>query len=361
MEDNKTSNPDIIDLRIMSRKIWASRKLFCKVLSIVFVLSCIFIFSIPRYYSSDAKLAPEIDASSAMGGLNSIASSFGINLNSMQATDAIYPLLYPDLMEDNGFVTSLFPIRVKTADGEIDTDYYTYLKSHQKKPWWGYATSWISNSIKSLFPKKEENIPVGKDGKKNPYWLSEADNGKAEIIRGNINIQINEKNGVVTITTKAQDPLVAKILADSVQVHIQDFIIDYRTSKARVDVEHYEELVKKARLEYEQLSAEYARYSEANSRIVLTSHQTKMENMQKEMQLKYTTYTTLVGQLEYARAKLQERTPAFSVLKGASVAVRPAGPKRVLFVLLMLILATMVTGVVILRKDLSKIIQIRRG
>lgn len=342
---------DAIDVRILVRKIWSRRKFFFfKVWPITFVLSCLYIICIPRYYTSDAILAPELGSSASGGTLGSLASSFGIDLTSMENSDAIGPMLYPNLMEDNGFAMSLFSIRVKSADGEIDTDYYTYLKDYQKFPWWGYVIKGISDGIKSLLPKKDLPSPGSIGGEKSPYWLSEEENGKLEVIRSNVNISINEKAGTLTIQTKAQDPLVAKILADSVQVHLQEFITKYRTNKARIDVAHYEELVERTYQEYEQKCKEYSKYSEKNMNIVMTSFQTEVENLQREKELKYTAYTSLSGQLEAAKAKLQERTPAFTQLKGASVALKPAGPKRMLFVLFMLVLVTAITIVVTLRE-----------
>ena len=72
MEEKKINSPEVIDLRLVFKKIWDSRKLFYKVLPIVFVLSCIYILGIPRYYTSDAKLAPEMSGS-ATGSISSIA------------------------------------------------------------------------------------------------------------------------------------------------------------------------------------------------------------------------------------------------------------------------------------------------
>ena len=50
------------------------------------------------------------------------------------------------------------------------------------------------------------------------------------------------------------------------------------------------------------------------------------------MQLKYNTYTTLMTQYQMAKAKVQERTPAFTLVQGAAVPIKPAGPKRMFFV-----------------------------
>jgi LPS O-antigen subunit length determinant protein (WzzB/FepE family) len=77
------------------------------------------------------------------------------------------------------------------------------------------------------------------------------------------------------------------------------------------------------------------------------------------MQLKFNAYSTINTQLEAAKAKVQERTPAFTMLKGASVPIKPAGPKRMLFVIFMLAVATLATTTYILRGDILKIIELR--
>ena len=140
MEDKKT--PEVIDLRIVTKKIWKNRRLFYKTIPIVFIISCVIIFSLPRYYRSDVRLAPEMDNSGAGGALSSLASSFGFDLSDMQTSDAITPLLYPDLLEDNGFVASLMGIQVTNLNGEINTNYHDYLKNYQKKAWWTYPADW---------------------------------------------------------------------------------------------------------------------------------------------------------------------------------------------------------------------------
>ena len=40
-----------------------------------------------------------------------------------------------------------------------------------------------------------------------------------------------------------------------------------------------------------------------------------------------------------AQAKIQERTPAFTVLKCATVPIKPAGPKRMIFVTIIMIIS----------------------
>ena len=333
MEEKKEL--EVIDLRVVFKKIYERRRLFIKVLPIVFVLSCAFILCLPRYYQSTLSLAPEIGGTSGLGGtLGSLASSFGLDLGSMETTDAINPMLYPDLMEDNGFVVGLFDIKVKSQDGEIACSYYDYLSKHQKRPFWQYALAWV----KKLLPKDEEPA-INKGNKLNPYVLSKKQDEICKIIRDKVSISVDKKTAVISISVEAQDPLICKTVADSVKERLQTFITNYRTNKARIDEKHYKNLVDEAKADYEKARRLYGSYADSNMEMVLESYRAKQTDLENDMQLKYNTYTTLMTQYQMAKAKVQERTPAFTLVQGAAVPIKPAGPKRMLFVAGMCLLA----------------------
>ena len=338
MEEKKEL--EVIDLRVVFKKIYERRSLFYKVLPIVFVLSCAYILCLPRYYQSSLSLAPEVGGTSGLGGtLGSLASSFGLDLGSMETTDAINPMLYPDLMEDNGFVVGLFDIKVKSQDGEIACSYYDYLSKHQKRPFWQYAIAWV----KKLLPKDEEHV-INKGNKLNPYVLSKRQDDICKLIRDKVSISIDKKTAVISISVEAQDPLICKTVADSVKDRLQTFITNYRTNKARIDEKHYKNLVDEAKADYEKARRLYGSYSDSNMDMVLESYRAKQTDLENDMQLKYNTYTTLMAQYQMAKSKVQERTPAFTLVQGAAVPIKPAGPKRMLFVGGMCVLAVICTS-----------------
>lgn len=339
MEDSNKKEK-VIDLRVIFSRMWANKKLFCIVLPIVFALSTAYIMCIPRTYNSSLCLAPEINNSSNLSGtIGSLASSFGLDLGNMETTDAINPMLYPDLMDDNGFVVGLFDVKVATADGAIRCSYYDYLTKHQNSPFWTQGM----NSIKDLFATKE---PSGKaSGDNNPYMLSKKQDGVANAIRKSVTINVDKKTAVITISTEAQDPLVCKTLADSVKERLQVFITNYRTSKARVDEQYYKRLVTEAKRDYDKARQNYGSYADANMDVVLTSMRAKQDEMENEMQLKYNTYSTMMTQYQAAKAKVQERTPAFTVIQGAAVPLKPTAPKRMFFVIGMCFAAIIVLSV----------------
>lgn len=336
MQDNKEMKA--IDLREIFQTIWKQRKLFAKVLPVVFILSCLYIICIPRTYSSDTTLAPELDNPMSGGTLGDIASTLGFNLSDMQTNDAITPLLYPDLMDDNQFVADLLSIQVKSMDGEIDCSYEDYLKLHQKKPWWGYMFDWM----KSFLPKGEDpNKDAQIEGLENsPYLLTKDKDRIMEMVRSNISMRVDKKTGIITIKTTAQDALICKALADSACTHLQTFITAYRTKKAIIDKEYYKQLTDEARKAYDKARIAYSSYADSHQEVYLQSAKTKLDDLENDMQLKFNNYTAMTTQYQAALARVQERTPAFTMIKGATIPYKPTGPKRMFFVAGMLIFAT---------------------
>jgi len=350
MEGNKSSHPEVIDLREVIKKIWANKRLFFIVWPITFVLACIYILSVPRYYVSEVKLAPEMDNNMNSGGLGALASSFGFDLSDMQTTDAITPLLYPDLMEDNGFVHTILNTKVTSQDGEISTSYHDYQQKYQKQAWWAYPIQWL----KSLLPKPKDK--GGSKGTYDPYYISLKENNLYVAARSNITVGIDKKTGVISISVKSQDALICRTLGDSIKDKLQFHITQYRTSKARIDYDYYKELTDTAKREYEVARRKYAQALDASTHVTLQSVSQKLEDMQSDMNLKFSTYSTLNNQLQTAKAKVQEKIPAFTVIKGATVPVKPAGPKRMIFVAAMLFLGTCCTIAYIFKKEISRML-----
>ena len=342
MKENKNITIERVDWNAVLKEIWGRRKLFYKTLPFAFVLSSIYILSIPRYFTSVVKLAPELGISGVDGALGSIASSFGIDFNHVQSSDAITPSLYPDLMEDNDFVYSLLNVKVHNQDNSINTTYYDYLKNHQKAAWWSYLIGWLSST------KQKSEDKFGQDDY-DPNNITKNENAIYKMARSNISISVDKKTLAITICATSQDPMISKILGDSVKDKLQVFITQYRTNKARIDYEYYQKLTDDARIEFEKQRDKYAHMSDASTHITLQSATQRLRDIANDTQEKYNTYTSLNSMLQAAKAKVQECTPAFTILKGASVPTEPAGPKRMTFVfIIMLLTAICTTGYIML-------------
>lgn len=356
MEEN--NNAEIIDLRIVLKKIVERKKLFLRTLPIAFILSSLIIISVPRTYTCQITLAPELSNQSAGGTLSSLASTFGIDLGSAMTADAISPILYPDLLESIDFVVGLFHVRVRNLKGDIDTDYYTYLQEYQKTVWWNYPIQWIKQLINKMFAEEESMANPQEINSSESFMLSKKDHEIIETISDHISCDIDKKTDVITITVTDQDRLICATMADSVRIRLQDAITEYRTNKARVDMNYYEGLTTNAKAEYDNAREKYSKTVDANSKIAMQSVQSQIDNLENDMQVKFNTYSAMNTQYQAAKAKVQERTPAFTILQGVSVPVKPTGPKRMLFVFGILFLTFIGTIFYILKDDLKNAMNI---
>ena len=343
MEQNY-SQQQVIDLSKIATTLWQKRRIFYKVWAWTFVLSCIWIFPQPRYYTSEVKLAPEMSGDQSMGGLSGLASTFGINVGGSGSQDAIYPVLYPELFESPEFIVGLYSIHVTTKDGDISTDYFTYIKKHQKKNKLTWPFNYVKGKIKNCFTE-EDNTPTITDAKAvDPFMMSRKDYGLMLKIMSKISCSIDKKTNVISINVKDQDPLVCATMADSVRKHLQNFIIQYRTSKTNEDVIHYQHMRDSAEIEYIDAMERYSRFCDTHRDIILQSYQSSRDKLESELNLKQNSLSAMETQLQNSKLKLQEKTPAFTILKSAIVPVMPAGPKRLMFVIMMLILVSMGTA-----------------
>ena len=194
-----------VDVRKVLSSIWQCKWLYVKVLSIVFVLSCVYILPIPRTYTCQVMLAPEVSGAEAGGSLSSLASSFGVNLGAAMSQDAIFPALYPDLMASTDFILSLFPVPVVTEDGEVATNYCDYMRLHQKSSIWSYPLIWLGKLIALLTEDGEKQAFSGTD-KLDAFRLTKEQQDVVGAISGNINCSVDKKTDVITMTVTDQDP-----------------------------------------------------------------------------------------------------------------------------------------------------------
>jgi len=107
-----------------------------------------------------------------------------------------------------------------------------------------------------------------------------------------------------------------------------------------------DDVVAEAKKKYEDARQKYATFSDANQDVILQELQSQRDDLENDMQLKFNAYSALSTQLQNAQAKLQEHTPSFTIVQSASVPVKPAGPKRMAFVFIVVFLSMMVTFVI---------------
>ncbi len=339
MQDNNelTTAPDQdeqeIDLTELGLKLWDARKLLIKWVVAGIVVGLIVAFSIPREYTTTVVLAPEIkDSKSASSGLSSLASLAGVNLDN--PTEAISPIVYPDIVSSVPFTVDLFDVEVKTQGK--DSQEFTvrqYIEDETSGPWWGAIMKlpgMAIGGIMSIFRDEEEidpNAPV------NYYNLNKEQMLTVEAINKRISTDVDTKTGIITVNVTMQDPLVSAMLADTVVERLQEVVTEYRTNKARIDMEYAQLLNDEAKGEYHAAQSKYANYVDRNQSLSLKSGQVEMERLQNEAALAFNLYNQTAQKLQMAKAKVQEMAPVYTTIQPASVPVKPSKPSKVMILI----------------------------
>ena len=341
-----------IDFGKIFKDLLKHKRLYFKVLPVAFILAAIYTLSLPNFYNCTVKLSPELSSSRSTSGLASLASSFGVNLGQGTAgmgTEALFPTLYPELMNSIDFKTSLFPVKV-TIEGDKEKGekdrtmpYYDYLKDEQKGPWWSAAIKGVFSIFKSQNSNLKEKVDAFRLTKKQAAIVKALDQ--------KIVCDVDKKTMVITISVTDQNPVICATMCDSVKNRLQKFITDYRTSKARVDLEYNKKITAETKARYEKARQKYAEFMDSNQDIILQTVRQKQTDLENEMQLQYNAYTQVASQLLAAEAKVQQETPAFTTLQSATVPVLKAGPKRAQMCLIFLFLAFFGTTAWILYKE----------
>jgi hypothetical protein len=349
MEEQKKIAPESQEQMTNAQKILSAlkkhRKEYLKSLPVAFVLSCLYVIGLPDYYTAQVVVVPE-SGGSEMGSLASLASSFGFSIGGgSKGGDAITPTLYPDFMSSVAFTTTLFDIKVQKDSDNRVMSYYDYLTYEQKSPWW----DWVLESVTSLFGSKKEERE--KKEKVNPFRLTPDQYSMVMNIQSKVKWDVDRRIEALTIRVTDQDPLVAATVADSVKERLQDALTEYRTQKARHDLAYIESLYKDAKVKYERSSEVYADFLDSNRDIMLETVRLRQTKLENELQLHYSNYTALSAQLLTAKAKVQEKTPAFTTLANATVPLGNAGPFRKRIVTMFLLFVFLCHSAWILYKE----------
>lgn len=306
----------IIDLVKLVRR----HLLFIAVTCLVVVgIGSVYIFSLPRSYTSRVVLAPELSSKTGgLGGnLSSLTALAGIKLGG-GTDDAINMEHYPKVIVTPTFLADLLKVKVRPQGKRNKVTLQEYLTRGQKAPWWS-----------NLFPSSDEEKPLGTI---NPYRMTKKQEQLIRELKGAIFSKVEKTTVTITIEVTMQDPEVATQLCDTIRTRLQKYITRYRTNKARNDLAYMEKITKEAKEDYLDAQTRYAQFSDTHRDLILSSYRQEEERLENEVQLAYNVYSQSAQQMQLARAKVQESTPAFTILEPAVVPVKPSAPKRIITV-----------------------------
>ncbi len=275
-----------------------------------FILGCVFAICSPRKYVVSTKLAPEL-SSTATSRMSSLASLVGLSSTMLGTTDAVYPMVYPDILDSPAFLAELFDVQVTYSekDDSVTSSLYDYLL------------------IKQGHVSKEE-IPQSDGTKVDPFHFTKEQGRVIRMLGQQINASVDKKTMCMDISVTMQDAVVCATVAKAINEKLEEYVTNYRTEKAKKDCAYYETLYEESQSDYYQALQAYSNYSDSHQGVSLRSSMIESERLKDEAELKYQLYNSNAQQLQLAKAKVQQETPVFAELIPPSVPLKSANSRK---------------------------------
>ncbi|WP_337042019.1 Wzz/FepE/Etk N-terminal domain-containing protein [Emticicia sp. 17c] len=296
-------------------------------------------------FTSQGKILPELQGKSTkIGGLAGLANLAGVDLSNLESSEAIRPDLYPDILRSTPFFMQLFKEKFTTRDNKTVSfeDFY-----HQNVE--GGAP--LPEKDTKLFPVKENGFLL----------ISHQYEKRIKNLKLRILVDIDKKSGIITITVKMPDPVVAAQVARFSMVYLTDYVTRYRIDKAKRDMDFLAEKVNAAKGKFYSNQEKRAQYSDQFQlpTIRLQSADVQRERIEADYRISSTFYNELLKKYEEAKIKVQQDTPVFQVLEPPIVPTQKSEPFRSLILLIALILGGTLALIIVMFKNnnYKKVIQ----
>lgn len=353
MENEKTSEKSVFQidtfeiLKILNR----SRRFIIKITLIFFVLGIIIAVLSTKEYTSSSSFIPQISSDKGLGKkLSGLASLVGVNVGGESGGNVVLPTQYPLIVESTPFKKELLASRIpaKGQDSTVSISYYlenvketSFLNTIK-----GYTIG-LPGKVMGAFSSSEVEEGTQKRDT-SLYYLTNKEQEQLDYLYSKFSVNINDTDGYIEIQGTLPEAKASAKLVNNIQALLQKFIIEYNIQKSQQELKYINKRFSEVEKDYFDKRAALARYKDRNVNVISNLAQNRLEQLQTEYSLSSEVYSQLAGEQESAKLTVKKDTPVFTVLKPATVPLKPSAPKKVLIVLQFLIVGFIIGAFIVL-------------
>ncbi len=296
---------DEIDLVEILKKIYKSKKIIL-IISFFFALIgvAVALISTVKYSSETIFITQNQESNSSP--LSGVASLVGINLGTSNFGGEIPSSMYPQVSNSPKFKRLLL-------NSYIDFDNKINLKQ--------YLIDYYKLNI--------ENDKINSD-----LYISELENDCFKIIDKIITININQKDGFISLLSTLPVAEYSANLTINAKEILQEIIIDNKIESANQNLIFSQQQLEEKKLIFDEIQAKLAYFSDSNLNSVNSFVINERGKLEAEFQIINAVVTELSKQVEQAKLQVSKDTPVFSTIKEAVIPVERTSPKRTQIVLI---------------------------
>ncbi len=355
--DKSIVEKDEIDLVEVAKTIWVNKKTILKSTLVVFTLGLIVAFGSGVEYEASCKILADNQEGAIpnLGGISGLAGLAGINLNT-GGQGSISPDLYPEIVQSLPFQLNALNKELTFENQDTTVSSYFYFKELGSPSLFGYILGYtlgLPGKIKSLF-KENSNDKITNNEEGGILRLTEEDYRLIKRFRKKIEVEVDQKTGIISVTTEMPDPMAAAELTQVCVDLLQEHVINYKISKAQENLKFVKERWVEARQRFQNAQENLALFNDRNQNVIAARAQTEQQRLQYEYNLAFEVYQGLATQLEQAEIKVKEDTPVFTIVEPVNIPIEKSRPKRKLIAIISILLGIFLgIGIIFLKHFIS--------
>jgi uncharacterized protein involved in exopolysaccharide biosynthesis len=349
-----THKDDEIDLIALLKTVFLARRFVIKTTISFAVLGVILAVVSPTKYTASSTFVPQLSEGQINSPLGGLASLAGINLSAIMGSQPqdISPSLYPQIAESIPYRLALLDAKV----GSNDTSFRKYVLDQ---------SSWVS--ILSTLKKYTIGLPGLLLNNQNDadgttvsslFQVTEEDRGLFDFLAQVLSIEVDEQEGLVSISVELADRMVAAQLAQAATDLLQSNIIAFKSQSARNNLDFIKRQYKTKRQEFEQIQDSIALFKDQNLNITSSLYQNQLSRLESQFTVTSSVFQELAGQVEQAKIQVNKDTPIFTIIEPVSVPLERSKPKRTMMVVIWTFLGGIFSvGWVLVKSPVQQIIK----
>ena len=324
----KTNKDDEIDLIALLRTVYVARRFVIKTTILFAVLGIILAMVSPTKYTASSTFVPQLSEGQTNSSLGGLASLAGINLSAIMGSQPqeISPSLYPQIAES-------VPYRLALLDATVEsnTSFRDYILTQSGGvailPLLKKYTIGLPGLLLNKQTDNNENLDTSL------FQITEQDKDLFEFLAQVVSIQVDDQEGLVSISVELADRMVAAQLAQAATDLLQSNIIAFKSQSARNNLDFIESQFESKRQEFEQIQDSIAVFKDQNLNITSSLYQNQLTRLESQFTVTSSVFQELAGQVEQAKIQVNKDTPIFTIIEPVSVPLKRSKPKRTMMVI----------------------------
>lgn len=333
-----------VELRAFLRALFNGRRLILRWMGIAGTIGLFLALASGEEYTAKTRILPYRSGAGSIGGLSGLAGLAGIRLPAGAGDQTITADLYPEVAKSQDFRLAIAdtPLQFSSIDRRATT--VEYFRDLRQKPLaellFTYTVGLPRELLAMLQREPPSSVPV-MDSVASGARIKVYGQKYMRLVReldARLSVAIDKRTSIITITGRMPDAVAAADLVRASSELLMRRITEYETGKAGEQFRFVEEQFTRAKSRYDRAQRDRAMFDDRNRAVTMATGQIERDRLQREYDLAFEVYQQLSRELEQARIKMNQDTPAFTILEQVSVPTERTSPKRAQMVLIALFL-----------------------